>query len=219
MDAHKAFLEWDALLTELRQSILAKQNQSATAPVLADPAATAACHPEPDPSLSSVPFSHPKLWGLTPLNDPIWEILPSLDACFRRVYKCITFGPGGMADWAFLRSSSGRKYLTNLFLQVDEGGRGLGNQSMGSGTDAHTIRETYFPTCLNVSNPPPPTVAWLTYLENPRATKFNRCYPAYERPQQSSCNPARLELHPRAIAVPQGARGGGFHVGSERLHG
>lgn len=153
VDAHKAFVEWDALLIELRQSILAKQNQTGTATAPADPSATAARHPEPDPSLSSIPFSHPILCGQTTLSDAIWEIMPRLEACFRRVYICITSSPGAMPDWAFLQSSRGRKYLTNLFLEADAIETNLSSQSMASGTDAYTIREASFPVCIAVSNP------------------------------------------------------------------
>lgn len=97
-DAHKAFVEWDALLMELRQNVLAKQGEIASRPPLPDPPAAVSYLPEPDPPVSSLPFSTWNFWRrdyVPHLSDSFWLLVPSIEACFRRLYKCLTSGPGG----------------------------------------------------------------------------------------------------------------------------
>lgn len=102
-------MEWDALLMELRQTVLAKQEGGQPGPPAAIPYA-----PDPESAVSSLPFPVYHFTDTLPVTHAYWQVAPDTEACLRRFYTCLTSGPGGGFRWALLESTAGIQYLTIL---------------------------------------------------------------------------------------------------------
>lgn len=52
-------------------------------------------------------------------DDPIWAVLPDIEACVRRFYGLVNFGASGIAYPAFVTSDLGRAYIAALAYKFD----------------------------------------------------------------------------------------------------
>lgn len=165
-EAQEELKKWDGMIKELRGNVLRQQGgtQRPAAPAAPVPFVPTPYYPEPDPVVSILNFGS---FGLNyapyrpNLAHAYWVIAPSVEACLRRFYKCLT-SAADHPDWVLLESQAGVTYLDGLLSKFERN-----EPHVLSYTTPHylALLKTHFSGSLTVN--PSPSPSHCTFADAP----------------------------------------------------
>lgn len=210
-EAQQELKKWDGMIKELRGNVLRQQGgtQRPSAPVAPVPLVPTPSYPEPDPVVSILNFAAVDV-SCGPhrptLAHAYWVIAPSVEACLRRFYKCLTSG-GDRPDWVLLQSQVGVTYLDALLSKFESN-----EPHLSSYRDYHYLNllKPHFSGSLTVI-PPPPDHPILRSLTPQAPTHINQSWKGCPQSEHHShegpgvrCLGFRARVVPSRLVHPAG---------------